>query len=117
MLADRWNVGAVRAPQVLAALAVRTGMTVQAVEAHARDCCRRLVLNMTAWQVAPERGLPQALVTVNPHLLADYVLSAYDLSAVFDVIVMSFAEETAEKPCAGALSTASASTVTGSRRC
>ena len=96
--ADRWNTGAVGMPEVFAALADRTGMTPQAVEAHARDCCRRLVFNPTAWQVAREQRLPQALVTVNPDLVADYVVPTHRLASVFDAIVMSFAEGTGDKP-------------------
>lgn len=97
-LADRWNVGAVRAPQVFAALAERTGMAKQAVEAHAQDCCRRLTFNAAAWRVATERGCRQALVTVNPDLFADYIVPGYHLATVFDVIVISFAEGTDDKP-------------------
>lgn len=72
-------------------------MNLAAVEAHARDCCRNLVFHEEAWRVATERRLPQALVTVNPDLFADYVIPAHDLAAVFDVIVMSFAERTTDK--------------------
>lgn len=97
-LADRWNIGAVGMPEVFAALADRTGMTPQAVAAHARDCCGRLVFNPTAWQVAHEHRLPQALVTVNPDLVADYVVPTHQLATVFDVIVVSFAEGTVDKP-------------------
>jgi hypothetical protein len=67
-LADAWNVGAVRTPEVLAAVADRTRMTLQDVEAHARDCCGRLAFNPTAWPLAVEHRKPQALVTVNPDL-------------------------------------------------
>jgi hypothetical protein len=96
-LADNWNVGAIRAPDVFAALADRTGMTLQAVEDHAGDCCARIVFNPTAWRVACERRRPQALVTVNPDLLDEYVLPAYPLAEVFDVIVVSHTENTVDK--------------------
>src|SRR5260370_37299733 len=46
--ADDWNVGAVRAQEIFAALSRRTGMTLQDVEAHARDCCQRIVFNAAA---------------------------------------------------------------------
>ena len=72
-------------------------MTPEAVEAHARECCRRLVFNATAWRVANERRLPQALVTVNPDLFVEYVASQHELATVFDTIVVSSIEETAEK--------------------
>ncbi len=97
-LADRWNAGAVGMPEVFTALADRTGMTLPDVEAHARDCCERVVFHPTAWQVAREHRLPQALVTVNPDLVADYVVPAHELATVFDVIVVSYAAGTADKP-------------------
>ena len=96
--ADGWNVGAFRSPEIFAALAARTGMAVEDVEAHARDCCRLLAFNETAWRVATERSLCQALVTVNPDLFCEHVVPAHCLRAVFDVIVTSSAEQTADKP-------------------
>jgi phosphoglycolate phosphatase-like HAD superfamily hydrolase len=48
--------------------------------------------------LASERRLPQALVTVNPDLFADFVVPAHGLDDVFDVIVMSFEELTDDKP-------------------
>ena len=56
-----------------------------------------LVFDETAWRVATERRLPQALVTVNPDLFSEYVVPAQRLRAVFDVIVTSSAERTADK--------------------
>jgi FMN phosphatase YigB (HAD superfamily) len=96
--ADGWNVGAFRSPEMFAALAARTGMAVEDVEAHAQHCCRLLAFNETAWRVATERSLPQALVTVNPDLFSEHVVPAHRLRAVFDVIVTSSAEQTADKP-------------------
>lgn len=96
-LADAWNVGEVGSPTVFDAIAARTGMRRQDVEDHARDCCRRIVFNPTAWGVAVEHRLPQALVTVNPDLVADYVVASHQLDIVFDVIVVSFAEGTVDK--------------------
>jgi FMN phosphatase YigB (HAD superfamily) len=96
--ADDWNLGAVRWPEIRSVLADRTGMALEDVDAHARRCCRLLKFNDTAWRVATERLLPQALVTVNPDLFADYVVGEHDLAAVFDVVVMSWAEQTAHKP-------------------
>jgi len=96
--ADRWNAGEVGMREVFAALADRTGMTQHDVAAHARDCCRRLVFNPAAWRVAREHRLPQALVTVNPDLVARYIVPAYELATVFDVIVVSYAEGSVDKP-------------------
>jgi len=52
----------------------------------------------STWRVATERRLPQALVTVNPDLFADFVVPAHGLEDVFDVIVVSFEELTDHKP-------------------
>lgn len=95
--ADAWNIGVISKAEVFEALASRTGMALDRIEAHARACCQQLVFNKTAWSVAKQRRLPQAIVTVNPDLFADYVVPTHDLRAVFDVIVMSFAEGTNDK--------------------
>jgi FMN phosphatase YigB (HAD superfamily) len=96
-LADAWNVGTVRSPEVFAALAERTGMSAPDVEAHARNCCQRIAFNATTWRVARERHFPQALVTVNPDLFAEFIVTAFALEDVFDVIVVSYAEHTSNK--------------------
>jgi phosphoglycolate phosphatase-like HAD superfamily hydrolase len=96
--ADDWNVGQVGSTEMFGALAERSGMSAAAVKSHARGCCERLLFNETAWRVASERRLPQALVTVNPDLFADFVVPAHGLDDVFDVIVMSFEELTDDKP-------------------
>lgn len=96
--ADDWNLGRAIAAEIFGELAARSGMSRHAVRSHARSCCEHLVFNVTAWHVASERRLPQALVTVNPDLFADFVVPAYGLDDVFDVIVMSFAERTDDKP-------------------
>lgn len=95
--ADGWNVGAVGMAEMFEHLAARAGMTTAEVEAHARSCCESLAINETAWRVASERRLPQALVTVNPDLFADFVVPVHGLESMFDVIVMSFAEGTDDK--------------------
>jgi hypothetical protein len=95
--ADRWNVGDVGMDEVFAQLATRTGMAFSDVEAHARYCCQNLSFHESAWKLARERGVPQAIVTVNPDLFAEFVVPAYDLSSTFDTIVMSYAEMTADK--------------------
>jgi hypothetical protein len=95
--ADDWNVGRIGAAEIFEELAQRTGMSADAVRSHAAHCCDRLVFNETAWRVACERRLPQALVTVNPDLFGEFVVPAHRLHDVFDVIVMSFAESTDEK--------------------
>ena len=96
--ADDWNVGRVGRAEVFGSIAERSGMSAAAVKSHARTCCERLLFNETAWRLASERRLPQALVTVNPDLFADFVVPAHGLDDVFDVIVMSFEELTDDKP-------------------
>jgi hypothetical protein len=95
--ADDWNNGTVPATDVFAALANRSGMTVTEVEAHARECCRRLDFHETAWRVARERRLPQALVTVNPDSFGEWIVPHFGLASIFDTIVMSWAERTNDK--------------------
>lgn len=96
-VADEWDVGRVTCRDVFEALASRTGMTIAAIEAHAQQCCRQLVFNPRAWRVAKDRRLPQALVTVNPDLFADYVVGQHELGSVFDAVVVSALEGTADK--------------------
>lgn len=96
--ADDWNVGRVGTDLIVEALAERSGMTVAAVRSHARRCCESITFNPVAWRVAAERRLPQALVTVNPDLLADVIVPAYRLDEVFDTIVTSSEARTDDKP-------------------
>ena len=58
----------------------------------------RITFHPIAWRVARERRLPQGLVTVNPDLFADFVVPLHGLADVFDVVVVSFEEKTADKP-------------------
>lgn len=92
-----WDVGAATAAEVYEAVAVRTGMAVPEVEAHAVDCCRRIGFHPTAWRFATERHRPQALVTVNPDLFVDVVVPLHDLTSVFDAIVASATAGTSDK--------------------
>lgn len=96
-VAEDWEVGRASCGDVFDSLASRTGMTIGAIEAHARECCRQLVFNPTAWRVAKERRRPQALVTVNPDLFAEYVVGEHELASVFDTVVVSALEGTADK--------------------
>jgi phosphoglycolate phosphatase-like HAD superfamily hydrolase len=96
-LAEDWEVGRAACPDIFDALASRTGMSTAAVAAHARECCRRLKFNPTAWQVARERRRPQALVTVNPDLFVEHIVGEHDLTSVFNAVVVSSVEGTADK--------------------
>jgi len=96
--ADSWNNGDITALTVYQDLSELTGLTLEAVESHARDCCQRLIFHETAWRVAIERRLPQAIVTVNPDIFGDLIVPHYGLSDIFDEIVMSWVEQTDDKP-------------------
>jgi hypothetical protein len=95
--ADDWNVGRLNERDVFGAMAERTDLTVEQVERHADDCCRSIVYNRAAWRVAAEQRMPQALVTVNPDLFVSRVVPAHALAEVFEVIVVSCIEGTADK--------------------
>jgi hypothetical protein len=95
--ADGWNDGSIDRAAVFTAMAERSGLPVADVERHARDCCRRLEPHTTAWRVATQRRLPQALVTVNPDLLGDWIVPDYELEVMFDTIVVSCVERTRDK--------------------
>jgi FMN phosphatase YigB (HAD superfamily) len=96
-LADEWNVGRLSARDVYSALAARSGLSIDDVEAHAIACCRQLTFHRAAWRVATERRWPQGLVTVNPDVFEDHIVPAYQLDSVFDVIVTSCGEGTGGK--------------------
>jgi hypothetical protein len=95
--AGGWNMGSTSDEEVFVALADRTGMTVEAVTDHAERCCHRLERRPVAWRTASERRCPQALVTVNPSLFDRWIVPGHDLAAMFDVIVISAQEGTADK--------------------
>jgi len=97
VLADQWNIGALRSEDVFADLALRTGMSTDAVAAHARACCTRLDFHRTAWRVARERRRPQAIVTVNPDLFTEIIVPVHGLTDIFEVVVCSASEGTASK--------------------
>jgi FMN phosphatase YigB (HAD superfamily) len=96
-VADRWNIAEVSKREVFAALAARSGLSVEDIEAHAIECCRTLSFHPSAWAIACERRWPQAIVTVNPDLFEDYIVPVYFLRTVFNAIVTSCQEGTVDK--------------------
>jgi hypothetical protein len=94
---DAWSDGSIDRAGIFAAMAERSGLPVADVERHARDCCRRLEPHITAWRVATERRLPQALVTVNADLFGDWIVPDHELDVMFDTIVVSCVERTSDK--------------------
>jgi phosphoglycolate phosphatase-like HAD superfamily hydrolase len=97
-LAGGWDDGSVTDAEVFDAMAARTGLTVAAVESHARACCTGIDFHPHAWRVARERRLPQALVTVNPTMLDRWIVPHYGLASMFDAVVVSALEGTTDKP-------------------
>jgi len=95
--ADDWNVGRASERDIFEALHARTGLSVDAIEHHAAECCRSIQFHPFAWQVATERRLPQALVTVNPDLFVSRVATAHNLGQHFDAVVVSCVEGTDDK--------------------
>jgi hypothetical protein len=104
--ADAWNDGSLDDAAMFAALADRAGMTPDAVEAHAYACCTTVEPHPTAWRVARERRLPQAMVTVNPVIIDRWIVPHYGLAATFDTIVISAAEGITDKTALGDLALA-----------
>lgn len=96
-LADDWDLGALTSAHVFEALAARTGMSREAVQAHALECCRQIQFHPLAWRYARERHRTQAIVTVNPDLFVDYVVPLHDLDTVFDEIIVSASEQRIDK--------------------
>jgi hypothetical protein len=105
-LADDWNVNVVTSAIVFQALANRTGMSAEDVEAHARDCCRQIEFHPLGMAVHTEAVPATSARSVNPDLLLDYVVPLHGLTAVFDVIIVSASEHCADKVelCDAALS-------------
>src|SRR5262249_21422586 len=83
-IADAWNMASLSGADEFEAIAARSGLSVGEVEQHAIGCCQQVAFHRIAWAVASERRWPQAIVTVNPDLLEDYVVPAYGLDTVFD---------------------------------
>lgn len=95
--ADDWDVAAATSAVVFQALASRTGMTVEEVEAHTRECCRQIGFHPSTWRYARERRRPQALVTVNPDPFRGLHRPSARLHGSFDVIVVPATENCSDK--------------------
>ena len=95
--APDWNTGRATERVIFDALSARTGLTVEAVERHAVECCRSIRFHPFTWRVATERRVPQALVTVNPDLFVERVAKPYHLAQHFGTIVVSCMEGTEDK--------------------
>lgn len=96
-LRSAWDRGHASAREVAERVAAELPMSVEAVIDHMRRCCRGLAFFGSAWSAACERARPQALVTVNPDVFSDVVVTHYQLSAIFDVIVTAWQEAVVDK--------------------
>jgi beta-phosphoglucomutase-like phosphatase (HAD superfamily) len=93
----RWNRGTADLDELATEMAARLGMSPKAVHAHVRRCSARIRFFEHAWTAARARERPQAIVTVNPDLFRDLIVSTYRLAEVFDTIVVSAEEGTDSK--------------------
>jgi len=72
-------------------------MPVDVLMAHVEARCHDIQFFSRTWAAAQTRRLPQAIVTLNPDAFTRFVVPAYRLDAVFDVIVTSWEEHTRDK--------------------
>ncbi len=95
-LGRQWEVGLADADGIARAVAQRLDIGSDVALAHMFATCRELSFFPSAWEAASARSLPQALVTVNPDIFS-IIVEHYDLDLVFDTIVTSWDEGTADK--------------------
>jgi hypothetical protein len=95
-LGRQWEVGLADADGIARAVAQRLDIGSDVALAHMTARCRELAFFPTAWSVACARPMPQALVTVNPDVFS-IIVEHYELDLVFDTIVTSWEEGTADK--------------------
>jgi hypothetical protein len=95
-LGEQWNVGLADADGIARAVAQRLDIGSDVALSHMTALCRELSFFPSAWGAASARSLPQALVTVNPDIFS-IIVEHYDLDLVFDTIVTSWEEGTADK--------------------
>lgn len=96
-LAAPWVLGKIRLPEVAQEVARRLCISTDRVIEHTRDLCARVRFFERPLALARRRSLPQAIVTVNPDIFSDYVVPHYKLDEIFDAIVTSWEEGTADK--------------------
>jgi hypothetical protein len=95
-LGRQWEVGLADADGIARAVAQRLDIGADVARSHMDARCRELAFFPSAWTAACTRSLPQALVTVNPDVFA-IIVQHYELELVFDTIVTSWEEGTADK--------------------
>jgi FMN phosphatase YigB (HAD superfamily) len=99
-LIDAWSAGTATAEDVAGQLAPALGFDVATTLKHMRDACRRLhffAAVMQSVRARRQRGLAQAIVTVNADVFSDVVVGEYGLADLFDTIVNSCHFGTADK--------------------
>ncbi len=96
---ERWERGDIRAEALIEDLAYRFGADADSIRAHIQRRCQSVAFNpgiMKYVRARRRRGLPQALVTVNPDLFA-LIAEHYALQDLFDTVVLSAHEGTIDK--------------------
>jgi FMN phosphatase YigB (HAD superfamily) len=96
-LGERWELGELSTDDLAVTLAAEFGITTDAAMTHMQSCCRAVQFFPHAWGAARARSLPQAIVTLNSDVFSRFVVPAYELGKVFDVIVTSWEEGTRDK--------------------
>jgi FMN phosphatase YigB (HAD superfamily) len=96
-LDTNWNIGRTTTEELIAAFAAELGCTPESLMAHTEERCGQLQFFEHAWAAARVHTLPQALVTVNSDVFSRFVVPKYELDSVFDTIVTSWEEGTADK--------------------
>ena len=93
-MGDQWNRGARSAWDVAQRVADDAGCSTQHVFDDMAGRCRSLSFFPYALAGARSVIVPRALVTVNPDIVSDVVISHYGPAELFDVIVISWQEHT-----------------------
>ena len=97
--ADEWQRGEIGREALIEDLAERFAADAAAIRAHIRSRCEAVVFNpgiMKSVVSRSRRRRPQALVTINPDLFDD-IVEHFELSTLFDVVVLSAREGTIDK--------------------
>ncbi len=94
---EAWYVNEVTCDDIAQEVSALLGMPLSAVHKHIRHCCSNVLFFDASLRAAQESDLKQAIVTVNPDVFTNYVVSHYRLDEVFPVIVTSWEEGTVDK--------------------
>ncbi len=96
-LAAPWALGKIGLRDVAGEVGRRLCIPVEDVVEHAQSRCTQVRFFERPLEVARRSSLPQAIVTVNPDIFSEYLVPYYKLDEIFDAIVTSWQEGTADK--------------------